>query len=224
MTARERMSKRVAQGQRSRARLLEAATEHFASCGYAGTSVDDVCRSAGIVKSALYWHFESKEGLLAAVLEETADAWIDGILQSVQQTGDPLERLRRALAGMRELVERRPALLRLLHAMLVERSTANAETRAVLRRVFDRARAALARGIAEAIGSSPEGLETVAALVLAAFDGIFLQHQLRDDPQELDAVFSVLERTVIYLVWDRLRAAVTPALGPESEGSEGGTA
>src|SRR5678815_1125486 len=96
MQTAERVNRRVAQGRESRARLLRAATERFSSAGYAGTSVDDVCRSAGIVKSALYWHFESKEGLLSAVLEETANAWIDGILESVQQTGDPLERLRRA--------------------------------------------------------------------------------------------------------------------------------
>jgi AcrR family transcriptional regulator len=207
MQTAERVNRRVAQGRESRARLLRAATERFSSAGYAGTSVDDVCRSAGIVKSALYWHFESKEGLLSAVLEETANAWIDGILESVQQTGDPLERLRRALAGMREIVERRPALLRLLHTMLVERTAASPENREVLLRVFDRARATLASGIAEAIGCPLEGLETVAALVLAAFDGISLQHQLRGDGAELDRLFTELERTVVYLVWDRLRAA-----------------
>jgi AcrR family transcriptional regulator len=209
MTVTERINKRVAQGRQSRAKILEAAIERFSAGGYAGTSVDDVCRSAGIVKSALYWHFQSKEGLLAAVLEETAQGWIDGILESVQQTGDPLERLQRALAGMRELVERRPALLRLLHAMLVERSTASPETREVLLRVFDRARATLAKGIGDAIGSHPPGLDTIAALVLAAMDGIFLQHQLRDDPEELDRVFTELQRTVVYLVWDRLRTAAT---------------
>jgi TetR/AcrR family transcriptional repressor of nem operon len=219
MKAADKVNRRVAQGRESRARILHAATERFASAGYAATSVDDVCRSAGIVKSALYWHFESKEGLLYAVLEETADAWIDGILESVHQTGDPLERLRRALAGMRELVERRPALLRLLHTMLVERTTASPATREVLLRVFDRARAALANGIAEAIGSRPDGLDTIAALVLAAFDGIFLQHQLRGDPGELDRVFTELERTVVYLVWDRLRLAVS-ADPDSSEGVE----
>jgi AcrR family transcriptional regulator len=220
MKSPERVNRRVAQGRESRARILRAATERFATAGYAATSVDDVCRSAGIVKSALYWHFESKEGLLSAVLEETANAWIDGILESVHQTGDPLERLKRALAGMRELVERRPALLRLLHTMLVERTQASPQTREVLLRVFDRARATLANGIAEAIGSRPEGLDIVAALVLAAFDGIFLQHQLRGDPQELDRIFTELERTVVYLVWDRLRAAVTDGRdGSEGEGN-----
>lgn len=195
-----KISKRVAQGLRSRDSLLRAATRQFAERGFSATSIDDVCRDAGVVKSAVYWHFESKEGLLTAALEETATAWIDGILASVQQTGDPRERLSRAVEGMRDLVEKRPALLRLLQSMLLERTGENPQTRAVLLRVFDRARAALTDGIEEVIGVRPPGLETVAALVLASLDGIFLQHQLRRDPGELDRLFGELERAIVYLV------------------------
>jgi len=195
-----RISKRVAQGLKSRDNLMRAATRHFAERGFSATSIDDVCRDAGVVKSAVYWHFASKEGLLAAVLEETATAWIDGIVASVHQTGDPRERLSRAIGGMRDLVETRPALLRLLHSMLLERTADSADTRDVLLRVFDRARAALADGIAEVIGIRPPGLETTAALALAALDGIFLQHQLRKDRDELDRLFAELERSIIYLV------------------------
>jgi len=63
-------NKRLAQGERSRGKLLRAAAKLFAERGYAGTSVDDVCREAKVVKSAVYWHFESKEGLYRAVLEK----------------------------------------------------------------------------------------------------------------------------------------------------------
>lgn len=195
-----RLSKRVEQGMRSRDSLLRAAARHFSERGFSATSIDDVCRDAGVVKSAVYWHFESKEGLLTAVLEETATAWIDGIVASVHQTGDPRERLSRAMAGMRELVETRPALLRLLHSMLLERTGENAETRDVLLRVFDRARAALTDGIAEVIGTRPAGLATIAELALASLDGIFLQHQLRKDRAELDRLFAELERSIVYLV------------------------
>lgn len=195
-----KVSKRVAQGRRSRDNLIRAAAQHFAERGFSATSIDDVCRDAGVVKSAVYWHFESKEGLLTAVLEETATAWIDGIVASVHQTGDPRERLSRAIGGMRELVETRPALLRLLHSMLLERTGENESTREVLLRVFDRARTALEDGIAEVIGMRPPGLSNVAALALAALDGIFLQHQLRRDRDELDRLFTELERSIVYLV------------------------
>jgi AcrR family transcriptional regulator len=193
-------NKRIAQGQRSRGKLLRAAARRFAERGYSATSVDDVCRDAGVVKSAVYWHFESKEGLLAAVLEETATAWIESVVDTVFQTGDPRERLRRAIGGMRDLIEHRPALLRILHSMTLERTKANRATRTALLRVSDRARSALIDGLAEAIGSRPPGLDDVAALVLAALDGIFLQHQLRQDRAELDRLFAELERAIVFLV------------------------
>lgn len=223
-----RPNKRVAQGERSRGKLVRAATRRFAARGYSATSVDDVCRDAGVVKSAVYWHFESKEGLLAAVLEETANAWIRGVVDSVFQTGDPRERLARAVAGFRDLIENRPALLRVLHAMTLERTRVSRSTRAVLLRVSDRARHALVDGLAEAIGMRPAGLEDVGALVLAAVDGIFLQHQLRQDPAELDRLFAELERAIAFLVMSVVQEAhrastegpATPAPAPAGQEEE----
>jgi AcrR family transcriptional regulator len=210
----------VAQGLRSRGKLLRAAARRFAERGYSATSVDDVCRDAGVVKSAVYWHFESKEGLLAAVLEETATAWIAGLVETVFQTGDPRERLRRAIAGMRDLIENRPALLRILHSMTLERTRGDRATRAVLLRVSDRARAALVDGLAEAIGARPAGLEEVGALVLAALDGIFLQHQLRQDRAELDRQLAELERAIVFLVTRVVQEAHRATLRPD-EGNGG---
>lgn len=42
-------------------KILIAALEIFARDGYAGTNIKDIAESVGIVKSALYRHFESKE-------------------------------------------------------------------------------------------------------------------------------------------------------------------
>ncbi|HVF20234.1 MAG TPA: TetR family transcriptional regulator, partial [Mycobacteriales bacterium] len=39
---------RAAKGERTRARLLDAARETFAAAGWARTRVEDVCRTAGV--------------------------------------------------------------------------------------------------------------------------------------------------------------------------------
>ncbi len=54
----------------TRARLLAAARGAFAARGYAQTSMDDFTGEAGLTRGALYHHFGSKEGLLAAVIEQ----------------------------------------------------------------------------------------------------------------------------------------------------------
>ena len=52
----------------SRQRLLDAALHEFRSRGYAATTVDDLCRAAGVGKGSFFHHFPSKEALaLAAV-------------------------------------------------------------------------------------------------------------------------------------------------------------
>ncbi len=50
--------------------LLKAAGDLFAARGYEGTSVKDICESAGVNVSLVSYHFEGKEGLYRAVLEQ----------------------------------------------------------------------------------------------------------------------------------------------------------
>ncbi len=51
-------------------RILEAALEIFARDGYSGTNIKDIADAVGIVKSALYRHFESKEDIWNSVCEK----------------------------------------------------------------------------------------------------------------------------------------------------------
>jgi AcrR family transcriptional regulator len=61
---------RSAQGAETRASLLGAARELFASRGFADTSVDEIVSAAKVTKGALYHHFRNKEGLFAVVYEQ----------------------------------------------------------------------------------------------------------------------------------------------------------
>jgi len=54
----------------SRTRILGAARALFAERGYAACRVADVARRAGMSAGNVYWHFDSKEALLAAILAE----------------------------------------------------------------------------------------------------------------------------------------------------------
>lgn len=54
---------RALQGERTRERLIEAASELFVRNGYADTSLDAVVERAGVTKGALYHHFADKRAL-----------------------------------------------------------------------------------------------------------------------------------------------------------------
>lgn len=53
--------------QSARDKLLEAGVRLVREQGYAATSVDDLCRAAGVTKGAFFHHFASKEALGVAL-------------------------------------------------------------------------------------------------------------------------------------------------------------
>jgi AcrR family transcriptional regulator len=54
---------------RTRRLILEAAYELFYRKGFGRVGVDEIAAAAGVTKRTLYYHFESKDELLAAVLD-----------------------------------------------------------------------------------------------------------------------------------------------------------
>ncbi len=203
---------RRAMGAASRERLLAAATALFAERGYAGTSVDRVAERAGIAKTALYYHFGNKEGILAAVLERAAITWIEGIREAASQGGPPLERLDRALAGMRALVEENPWIVRLLQMLALEVAGRKPEVRATLRAILHRAREAIVSGMREALGLDLPDVETVAGVILGLLDGISLGALVDPEAFPLDRAFAELRRITIFLVGVRLDPALEASL------------
>ena len=95
--------------------LLQAAGRVFARKGYRAATVDDVAAAAGLSKGAVYWHFESKEELLLALLEEQVDSALDGMIGSALGRGPEEPIAQDASGGLAQLLERRREALLLLN-------------------------------------------------------------------------------------------------------------
>ena len=54
----------------TRAKLIAAARQAFATVGYANASMDDFTAEAGLTRGALYHHFGDKKGLFEAVMAQ----------------------------------------------------------------------------------------------------------------------------------------------------------
>jgi len=50
--------------------ILAGGIQEFLAHGYAGTSMDRVARAAGVSKATVYSHFQDKEGLFTALIEQ----------------------------------------------------------------------------------------------------------------------------------------------------------
>jgi AcrR family transcriptional regulator len=56
-------------GEQTRERILEGAYRQFRQKGYTRVSMDEIAAATNVTKRTLYYHFESKDALLAFVLE-----------------------------------------------------------------------------------------------------------------------------------------------------------
>ncbi|AHH94806.1 TetR/AcrR family transcriptional regulator [Kutzneria albida] len=78
-----------------REQILSAATRAFARTGFAGTSLDDVAREAGISRMIVYRHFDSKAELYLSALERVGERLREATY-SPEYTMDSLRGLLRA--------------------------------------------------------------------------------------------------------------------------------
>src|SRR5512134_2223197 len=86
------LSRREELGVESRRKIVDAAAALMAEHGFAGTSIAAVSKRSGLPSGSIYWHFESKEALLGAVVEEGARRWFESLRGSGNSSSDPAAR------------------------------------------------------------------------------------------------------------------------------------
>jgi TetR/AcrR family transcriptional repressor of nem operon len=173
----------------SKARLLDAALLAIRARGYSATTVDDICRTAGLTKGSFFHHFESKEDLaLAAAMHFSAMA--DGLFATApyRTLPDPVDRLlgyvdfrKSILAG--EL----PEFTCLLGTMVQESYDTHPSIRAACDAGISAHAASLEADIAEAMEQSGIDIDwSAASLALytqAVIQGAFILAKAKHGPQ-----------------------------------------
>ena len=100
-----------------RARLLDAAISRFSTRGYAATSIREIVEAAGVTKPALYYHFQSKEGIYRAILDAVADTFESTVEAGLAGGGTVRARLKRLFLAMYSVFEREKAAVRFLNSV-----------------------------------------------------------------------------------------------------------
>jgi AcrR family transcriptional regulator len=169
----------------------------MADRGFAGTSISEVSRRSGLPASSIYWHFESKEGLLGAVMEEGAERWFAEL--DALESGEPKKResrQSRSVLGARtaSMLSRHPEFLRFMFLIALERKHIDDTSLASIRRVRGLALARLRDGIlreleSHRVANAESHAEELALFALAVADGTFLQDHI--DPRASDVARNI---------------------------------
>jgi AcrR family transcriptional regulator len=172
--------RRNAQGLRVREEILDAASRVMSLHGYEGASISAIIKESGIQKSSIYWQFDSKAAIAAAVMERGARRFFDAIIIRPSR-GNSAARLRKTLREVAVLLDEHEEFLRLFLLLLI--TNEDADVAVVLDRVRAEARARM-HGLLE-MAFEAEGTDTaravadrLAGLAVVLFDGTFLAAQI----------------------------------------------
>jgi AcrR family transcriptional regulator len=96
-------------GDLTRRHILDTAATAFARSGYAGTSLNDLIKAAGITKGGFYFHFPSKEALALAVVQDKQETWLRDISAAALRHTRAVDQLVAVADALCDLYDRDPA-------------------------------------------------------------------------------------------------------------------
>jgi AcrR family transcriptional regulator len=191
-----RSTKKQQQGEQSRELILDATERLMATRGYAATSISDIRKACGLPPSSIYWHFGSKEGVLAAVMERGADRFFAAIPTT--------EDAEQQLAVLSTLQSQHPEFLRLLYMLALERNNDPAVA-AVVRRVRETAIVRFHDAITQLLPADapPTKADRVVAeltaFAVALSDGVFFADHLEPDT-DVERMYRRLSQAITALI------------------------
>jgi TetR/AcrR family fatty acid metabolism transcriptional regulator len=185
--------------EKTRARLLQAATSVLARCGFDRATVDEIVREAGFSKGAFYVHFESKDDLFWAVLEERISRQQQALRQAVDHSKPIDDNVRTVLSAVFGLLGDDPlwgSLFMEFHA----HAARNDEVRRRLGTMYE----AWRQLIVDILNVTREAgrmrkdadLEFMATVLVATVEGSIIQSHLVPEPIRLEKLIEPLTRTL----------------------------
>jgi AcrR family transcriptional regulator len=187
--------RRRADGELSRERILDAATEIAAERGYEGTSIALVSKKCGLPASSIYWHFTDKDDLIAAVIERSFASWLAA--WQFPHEGDAPDRMKGMAMQIAKALLDSPDFIRLGLMLALERRPVEARARAMFLQARAQAYGQLIDVIRELTPALTDAqTHQLATYALAGADGLFIAKEIGGDSIDLVALFEMHARVL----------------------------
>lgn len=200
-----RTARRVrANGEQSRERILDAATDVASERGYEATTISLVSKHSGLPPASIYWHFADKDDLIAAVIQRSHQRWVQTL--DLPRNAGIDDRAAELGAQVARALLNAPHFLRLGLMLAMEQRPV--EPRA--RQEYLRKRGESIGQFADLIRATAPDLDDAAVSLLANYaiagaDGIFIAHEIDSDTARFRAAFELHARLVFGAAIELLR-------------------
>jgi AcrR family transcriptional regulator len=184
-----------ADGELSRERILDAATEIAAERGYEGTGIALVSKKCGLPASSIYWHFKDKDDLIAAVIERSFAHWLTA--WQFPAEGDAPERLAGMATQIAKALLDSPDFIRLGLMLALERRPEEPRARTMFLQARAQAYAQMLDVISELAPDLTDAqAQQLATYAMAGADGLFIAKEIGGDSVDLIAMFELHARAL----------------------------
>ena len=171
--------------------ILDAVIDALTELDTAALTIHQVCTRAEVTPPTVYYHFGSKDGLIAAAVDAMVTQWIARLDQLVDRDAGLESTLEQATAAWRAMVTApdRPFAVFVWVAMWEE------ACRPALVRARDHAHMLIRDGLLRHLGESPD-LDDLSDLVLDGVIAAAVDYQLDGDRAGLDRRLATLARVI----------------------------
>jgi TetR/AcrR family transcriptional regulator len=172
MARRHPTENRLRDAERTKARILTAATDLFTRLGPGATSIDEISEKAGVNRGLIHHYFRTKDHLFDQVLIRPLTSFLEQHVEFLQARPD-VDGLCDATRSFFRFLGRHPDLVRLLSWTLAMRRVLLGEgsqlelTRALMQRLVRRIEEAQASGVVRKEISAPHLLITIVDLCVS---------------------------------------------------------
>ena len=185
------------QSAETREGIISAALRLFAERGFASASIAEITEAAGITKGAIYWHFDSKDALFKAILDQIRHDWQDAVRNPLQRESDPLRKIELLFDQYALFLKREPEVCLFLQRVLLESEGDYAKQVA---RVFDRTQVFVAAILEDAkrAGQLDSQLDSAIAArtILISLTGV-TAHCHASPALSVDAIVAELKQQIL---------------------------
>ena len=175
--------------ERTRGLLLQAAFEEIYRSGFRSADLDAILAAVGVTKGALYYHFDNKEALGYAVLDEvmTSDLhqkWVKP-LRNVKDPIDALVRIVQSESVKIEDVRRGCPLLNLSNEMSGLDEGFRRRTARLFKNWHDAVAGALREGQKQGVVRNDIDANETATFLIATYEGYVVLGKNSQDPRTM---------------------------------------
>jgi AcrR family transcriptional regulator len=196
------MTLRQKQGAESRDRILDAAVEIIFENGYSATSMAALRARSSLTASSIYWHFGSKDGVVAAVVERESERYFAELPHWEDTEGpDVLTRFTTYMEAVGAAAIEEPRFFRVLVTLAMEPADISEQTIESIRKVRQGGLEFLLGPVGDvvaAVGSTKDPVE-IATFCFAVLEGSAIGRRVDPDHISIPVVYRQVAQAAIAL-------------------------